>query len=735
MPQNPRPTRNVAPAATPLQRPPRMSRSQPQLATAYAPGALFTWEGGKGACMAVPIGDGPPLDFSTRQTRRDQIMDTLEEFCQTWLTRGLDIVRDVPVYETQLLDTCFHDPVRNSVSISLDRFEFLKPESIGYIPGPLVYRCDHCGLMREYVSTAHQTAEPLPAVCGTGAQQHGAQWRQLDIVYVHWSGELEGLSPYRYALDRDGAVRKIPRCKCGSDETRLFKQGNQFSTWRFKCGGCGAEREVYQTDPFSLNLLKPLIDRGTAHQWAEINMIPISYRASPVFYVQTARFIVFDADPEVITLLNPNRTSDLMARVAALHGFGDAAPSFERIREQLDARGLGAMFAPYAALRAQEDAERKAGRMSQADQFASWAQQMLDGWLATSLVMRDAEPSPALRTQVHARRRFARRYDPLRSTIEHDALRRRKIEPAGESADLRQTHADLCPEHNEPALQPVYRQRIAADLQRIGITDIRLIRNLDMVEFSFGFTRVSPTPETTQKNIRMPVRLKGFPPLPNNKRPIYVIEQQNEALYVRLDPALVGRFLIANGVLPQLPPAPRTIGSMLIETYQDFDRFLRAFAVRDAEARVRRRDVASTVYLLLHTLSHQLMHGIARLSGLDLSSLGEVIFPADLAFIVHRRGLTEDLGNISSMWRDHNSAFLRYLVSRRELRCGSGTLCDHRGGACPACIMVPETSCAAANHLLSRSILVGGRAPPWDIDQTRLHGFYEIASAALTGAP
>jgi hypothetical protein len=26
----------------------------------------------------------------------------------------------------------------------------------------------------------------------------------------------------------------------------------------------------------------------------------------------------------------------------------------------------------------------------------------------------------------------------------------------------------------------------------------------------------------------------GFSPLPNNKRPIYVIEQQNEAMYIKL---------------------------------------------------------------------------------------------------------------------------------------------------------------------------------------------------------
>src|SRR3546814_13193918 len=61
--------------ATPPPMPPRMSRSQPQLATAYAPGAMFTWEGGKGACIAAPV-EGATIDFSARSTRQDQIFDS-----------------------------------------------------------------------------------------------------------------------------------------------------------------------------------------------------------------------------------------------------------------------------------------------------------------------------------------------------------------------------------------------------------------------------------------------------------------------------------------------------------------------------------------------------------------------------------------------------------------------------------------------------------------------------------
>src|SRR3546814_7668404 len=114
--------------ATPPPMPPRMSRSQPQLATAYAPGAMFTWEGGKGACIAAPV-EGATIDFSARSTRQDQIFDSMTEYCQSWLARGMNISRTAPVYEVQLLDTCFYNQMRQGVAgvdIASDQFEFLR---------------------------------------------------------------------------------------------------------------------------------------------------------------------------------------------------------------------------------------------------------------------------------------------------------------------------------------------------------------------------------------------------------------------------------------------------------------------------------------------------------------------------------------------------------------------------------------------------------------------------------
>lgn len=52
-----------------------------------------------------------------------------------------------------------------------------------------------------------------------------------------------------------------------------------------------------------------------------------------------------------------------------------------------------------------------------------------------------------------------------------------------------------------------------------------------------------------------------------------------------------------------------------------------------------------------------------------------------------RKGMTPDLGNISAMWRNYAEALLKLALDPRTLRCGSGSLCDARGGACLACVM------------------------------------------------
>ena len=134
------------------------------------------------------------------------------------------------------------------------------------------------------------------------------------------------------------------------------------------------------------------------------------------------------------------------------------------------------------------------------------------------------------------------------------------------------------------------------------------------------------------------------------------------------------------------------------------------------------------LYTLLHSYSHLLMKHVSEYSGLDAGSLGEYIFPADLAFVVYRNGTTMDLGNLSAMWRNAGTAMLNSMLAPKATQCGTGSLCTHRGGSCPDCIMVPETSCVASNKLLSRSVLrsIGGR-PRFDTRQGPIRGYLDFA--------
>ena len=223
----------------------------------------------------------------------------------------------------------------------------------------------------------------------------------------------------------------------------------------------------------------------------------------------------------------------------------------------------------------------------------------------------------------------------------------------------------------------------------------------------------------------MPVRMNAFPEMANSKRPIYITQQKNEALYFKLDESLVRRWLLANHADSVPPLGDKSIGAVYLETYQDFGPFLEEFKEREGRGGAG-RSLCAYVYLLLHSLAHQVMHALADVSGLDRDGLGEYLFPADLSFVIYRKGMTPDLGNISAMWRNHEMDFLRRLLDPRLLRCGSGSLCDTRGGACPACIMVSEVTCIAANQLLSRAALRGGPAPNWEPrENDPLIGFFD----------
>lgn len=693
---------------------PSMSRSRIQLATAYAPDTLFTWEGAKGICRSVPISKPAEIKLATRK----MIYDGIREAADNWKSRAMTARDDPSTIPMRLvLDGVFYDERTDQVVIDdAEHFKLTRPDVIGYIPFPLLFRCGVCGKLREFESVNQQAAVGLPQSCG----DHTARWSQVDVVYVHWSGGLEPLSPFHYnynAVTRQ--VDRIDRCGCGSTEFRLHNQAPVFSEWKFICLGCGTPRDLKQADPRTLSILRPRMDAGHSHQWIEINMLPVSYRANSAYYVQKGTFIDFE-DRRVVELMTGGQRGELLRSVAHLHGFEYREPPEEKIQQALVDAGKPNEYATWKTMLEAAATIRKLGSDAQADTLQRDADKQRQSWFSAEIVERGSVQSTALALAVHQRDTWARRFDPVRLTIEHETFVREHIRqrlPIG-AVDLMDPDPLISDAAGDAAKLDVYRANIRRMYDLLGVAQMTLIRGLPICEYSFGYSRVSATPtydrEYNGTNHRMPVRLNAFPMLPDSQhRPVYVLEQQNEALYIRLDEARVRAWLAANGVTPTPPTGKPGIAGTYLEQYEDFGPFLDAYKGHEGKS-ASARDFCPYLYMLVHSLSHQFIHALAEMSGLDRDSIGEHIFPADLSFVIYRKGMTPDLGNISAMWRNHSMAFLERVLEPRMLRCGSGSLCDSRGGACPACIMLSDLTCTASNQLLSRSALKGGPPPTWE---------------------
>lgn len=697
---------------------PSMYRSKVQLATSYAPGVLMTWEGGKGICRTVPATSPIEIPRNTRKL----IFEGMREIASNWLLRVKRVVDYAPAEFA--LDHEFLDSRSGLATIDETHFEMSSPEKIGYVPYPLLYRCAECGSVEEFSSVAEQARIRLRTSC-TKPTKHRSRWTQVDVVYVHWHGELEPLSPFNHSYDPETRdTKQLKFCTCGHRKFRLKNDGPVFSDWTYVCEGCGKPRKLKKADPLVLRRLQADQDEGgRTFEYIEVNMLPVSYRANNAFYPQRSSFIEF-ADEGVLDLMTSDRDADLIKRLSEMHQIPFIEPTDEEIQAALRTSSLGDLseeWVDYSDLLRMAERNRGRGAVDMARGYERQAQTYRNGWFTRGIVQRGGLTSPAIKSQVDARRDWAPKYDPIRLTVQHDAFQKEHIAAAKEdnlAVDVMAPDVTLTDVVNDGEAFERYKEDIGGLLGHLGVERLILLRGLPICDYSFGYTRVSATPvynrEYQGRAVPMPVRLKAFDPLPSTppRRPVYVTRQRNEALYFKLDEARVRRWLKANQVV-DLPEEGVGLGRALLETYTDFGPFMEEFKDREGGS-LEPRAIGSYIYLLLHSLSHQMMHSLADTSGIDRDGIGEHLFPADLAFVIYRKGMTPDLGNISAMWRNHALDFLRRGIDPRLLRCGSGSLCDSRGGACPACIMVSEVSCISSNVLLSRAALRGGAKPMWE---------------------
>jgi hypothetical protein len=531
--------------------------------------------------------------------------------------------------------------------------------------------------------------------------------------------------PYNYHFDNE--TQTVSHLGgCGWPHFRLRNDAPVFNELKYSCESCKEVRDLKKAEPKVLARLSIERRTGAGFEMIQVDMLPVSYRASSVFYPQRANFIELKSGA-VVDLMREPRQEDLLRELAKLHGIPVQEPSEDELKSAVEAAGRSSEWLEYRDYVNLLQVRKARGDDTRRQQQA--IDEIRAKWFQDGLIEKGAVSNGGITRAVAIRSDWTRKYDPIRLTIEHAAFVDEHIHGGlqeKKAVDVMQPDVTLSSAALIKEELARYQKEVGGVLALTGIERMVVLRGLPICDYSFGFTRVSATPvynrEFQNRNVPMPVRLVSFDPFDDGKRPIYVTQQNNEALYVKLDEGRVRRWLKVNGV-DDIPAEDVSLGRAYLESYEDFGPFLDDFKDKDRNGRERR--LTRLVYMLLHSFSHQLIHSLADASGLDRDGIGEYLFPADLAFTIYRKGMTPDLGNISAMWRNHAMDFLRRSVNSRMLRCCSGSLCDSRGGACPACIMTSEVSCSSSNLLLSRSALKGGGRPEWEAsDMPDLVGYF-----------
>ena len=594
---------------------PTMTRSRSQLSTSYAPGALFTFEGGMGACLSIPDQSERPRPALISKETAEQVHLRVREIWQNWFSRastgGTAKHKALPAQCLDLLllrEGRFHPPSMSQT------FELVDPVEMGYVPAPLAFACNTCQQFKSF-DTAKRAAEELDIFtasnCGNKNKEKKGQcrWRQIDVVFIHWSGHWAPPSPGKWEWNIAAQELRAPakKCWCGSDKFFLRDNSARIGQWFFECEDGHKDGDSWlQNDEKTTEMLG---DECAVRPPRWRRMEPISYRASAVFYPHSEQFVIFTEDQHtLLSLLRDEKHEELAGFVAEKYGMGVSVPTVESMLEVL--RRGGAQHADkvsnYEFLKNALANPAISGNPEMVASFRTNIERIARDWRNTpGLIPVEREVPAGLLGQVKRRSDFGSRYDPFTLAVEHEALKRSKLAATvaleGRAPFVRFNRLDKDLSPRTETLRDEQQKATVRLMAELGMADLGLIREFDLCRFTHGFTRMSNEPLIDKNDInepvQYPVRLNLFPSLGNNKRPIYVVTQAHEAFYIQLNPDVVYAWLKTLGLtdLPEWSPAGDIkLGAYLLQLAQPFGKYF-------SELHPGPASTYRYVYTLLHT--------------------------------------------------------------------------------------------------------------------------------------
>jgi hypothetical protein len=241
-------------------------------------------------------------------------------------------------------------------------------------------------------------------------------------------------------------------------------------------------------------------------------------------------------------------------------------------------------------------------------------------------------------------------------------------------------------------LEDRYKNQYPAAMDRAGLAALDLVERFPVLNVMYGFTRGGGDAGTS--------RLVPFRD-PRGGYRLHGDLSETEALFLRLDPCRVARWLIGRG------------------------HALNGFAASDTDPRHARiaileaadipgpgdeppaPTVGSDLLTLVHSYSHRLIRQMAVFAGIDRDALAEYLVPLHLGFFVYAAARGDFvLGGLQAVFETDLDSLLNAVVDG-EHRCALDPGCARGAGACLACLHLGEPSCRHFNTYLDRKPLFG----------------------------
>lgn len=536
------------------------------------------------------------------------------------------------------------------VPLAEQHYEVVIPGKVFCRVWPRTVRCQRPSCGRVWRTDDPTPGQEWPGPCPSCGDPGG---RQLQYVFVHDCGEAVAMEPPFRGCSR-----------CHGNAFRLDDRASRFLDFRWECMTCRAGHDL---QAFCNN---------NACEWTNKRMAPQVHTASSAYAGQG------------LTLVNPpleehvqRRSSPEFVLGSLGRWLGECTPEEA---DKLAASGDGGP--PTEVVEAIAGLEA-AGMIDQAQ------------GLRQRFVSLDAD---------HLRDRITKRlgFDPLEDSVRGPQLAANldvyervlrlprltlsQLEAAAASAGRAALYADYRP-----------------TLQRCGFAPdgVFLVKEFPVTYLAVGYGRGGFTPAETDL-----VAYKGRAVRGQAIRTLlYAHPTETEALVFTLDPDRVARWLVHNGAADaEELSGPGGVAQWLAGHMADYEGRLpppwdpgREPDPSDPEYGPR------MLFRLLHSVSHQMLRGLAVDSGFSETALSEYLFPYALAFATHPNGGSEfTIGGLRTVLEQNLAEVVSRAVDNDTCIYDPNCMVANRG-ADHGCLQLPETACQAWNWFISRWELFG----------------------------